>query len=409
MYLSIFFIRQILHEMWLHKLRSSLAIFCIAFGTFAVVVLLALGDGFYKASYRNIVEIADNSCFVWRGNSSKSYQGYPKGQTYNFKISDIVELPKALKTVEAVAPASEARQSASISYESKKYSKNIYWVTPEFLRTTKINIAPGGRFINQVDIERQARVAVLGDKVKTILFGKQDVLGLKISINNVPFTVIGILIDDKRGKNGSRGDDVFISYKSYISLYGDQSIPFFLALPKPEIGSIQFEKSLRSYFGQKYHFDKDDKEAMGFFDISEIFQYIRWFLISLQLFLAVCGIMTLAVGSVGVANIMFLIITERTYEIGLRKAIGSTDRQIFLQLLLEALIIIGVGGGIGLAASLFVIILLQSITLPSWLGVPTLSWITVAITIFVLALIGLVAGFFPARRAAKIDPIEALT
>ena len=407
MRLSIFFTRQILHEMWLHKLRSSLAIFCIAFGTFSVVVLLALGDGFYKASYRNVMDKANDTCFVWTGTTSKSYHGYPKGQSHDFKIADIAELPKTFKNVEAVSP--RKGQQAAISYGGKTYTKDVYWATPDHARITKIEIEPRGRFINQIDIERHARVVVLGDKIKTILFGKQDALGLKILINNVPFTVIGVLLDTKRSKHNSYGDDVFISYKSYISLYGNQSIYVFLALPKPEIDPIQFEKSLRSYFAQKYHFDKDDKEAMGFFSINEISRYILWFLVSLQLFLGVCGVMTLAVGSIGVANIMFLIITERTYEIGLRKAIGSTDRQIFLQLLLEALIIIGVGGGLGLALSLFVVVLLQSIALPSWLGVPTLSWTIVAITIFVLALIGLVAGFFPARRAAKIDPIEALT
>jgi putative ABC transport system permease protein len=148
---------------------------------------------------------------------------------------------------------------------------------------------------------------------------------------------------------------------------------------------------------------------MGFWGSYEIYKFMHWFLLAVQSFLSACGIMILAVGSIGVANMMFLIVTERTYEIGLRKAIGATDKQIFLQLLFEVLIIMTVGGGLGIGAAFFTITFLQHIiTLPQWLGVPTLSWATGFMTIFILALIGLITGFFPARRAAKMDPIEAL-
>ena len=227
---------------------------------------------------------------------------------------------------------------------------------------------------------------------------------MRFLINNIPFTVIGVLAEN----NGDTGDRVIISNQSYTTLYGDTYVSFFWVLPKPDTDPVQFEHLLRSYFARKCHFDKNDKGALGLWSSYKMSQFIRWFFIGVQLFLGACGAMILAVGSIGVANIMFLIVTERTYEIGLRKAIGATDRQILLQLLFEALIIIGIGGCLGICIALVTIITLQHITLPHWLGTPVLSWITVGITIFILGLVGLIVGFFPARRAARMDPIEAL-
>ena len=398
-------IRQILYEMWLHKLRSGLAIFCIAFGTIAVVMLLALGTGFHEASRRNMQGNVSGSFAVWLGRSEKSYEGYPKGRFNHMTIADILELPKIFPNIEAVSP--QTFNSAVLSYAGKAYTKHIIGVAPDHERLFKIKLTPGSRFINKIDVERQARVVVISNKIKEILFGQNnDAIGLKFLINNIPFTVIGVL--PKENKHRFFDDKVFISNQSYAALYGDKPVDFFLILPKPDVDSVQFEQLMRSYFAHKYHFDKNDKGALQLWGSSKMFQFIRWFFVGLQLFLGACGAMILAVGSIGVANIMFLIVTERTYEIGLRKAVGATDRQILLQLLFEALTIIGIGGCLGLGIALGAITILQQITLPDWIGVPVISWTTVGITIFALGLIGLIAGYFPARRAAKMDPIEAL-
>jgi putative ABC transport system permease protein len=395
-------IRQIFYEMWLHKLRSSLAIFCIAFGTLTVVMLLALGTGFHEASRRNM-DIAEGSFAVWLGRSEKSYDGYPKGRFNHMTMADILELQKISPNIEAISP--QRFKSAILSYAGKAYNKRVVGVAPDYISLHKIKLTAGSRFINKIDVENQARVAVISNKIKEMLFGKGDALGLRFLINNVPFTVIGVL--PKENKHHSN-DEVFISNQSYEALYGDKYIDYILILPRPDTDPIQFEQLLRGYFARKCHFDKNDKGVLQLWGSNKIFQFIRWFFIGVQLFLGACGVMVLAVGSIGVANIMFLIVTERTYEIGLRKAIGATDRQILLQFLFEALIIVGIGGCLGISIALAAITILQHVVLPSWIGTPVLSWITVSVTIFVLALIGLLAGFFPAHRAARIDPIEAL-
>lgn len=401
------FARQIFYEMWLHKLRSSLAIFCIAFGTLTVVMLLALGSGFHEASLRKMSDMVDGSFAVWLGERGKSYNGYPKGQVNHMTTIDVLTLPKIFPMIEAVSP--QTSKLAVLSYSGKAYTKMVkgVGVGPDDARLRKIKLITGSRFINQIDVRSKARVAVISSRTKDLLFGSGNALGLKFLIDGVPFTVIGVLTKDA-AKQHSFGDEVFISNQSYAVLYGATYTDFFFVLTKPNTDPVLFEQLLRGYFAQKYHFAKNDKQAFGLWGATKIFQFMRWFFVGLQLFLAACGVMVLGVGSVGVANIMFLIVTERTYEIGLRKAIGATDQQILLQLLSEALTIIGVGGCLGIGISFFAIIILQHMTLPSWLGTPVLSWATVGITIFVLALIGLITGFFPARRAARMDPIEAL-
>ena len=403
-------IPQILRDLWFHKLRSSLAIFCIAFGVFVMTMLMALGAGFYKASERDMMNIADNTFVVWQGKKTKSYRGYPKGQTKRITLVDVIELPKIFPSIVAVSPL--LGKSAVLSYAGKAYTKEVHGVTPEHAALAKFNVEAHGRFLSQIDVEQRARVAVISSKVKEVLFGKDsNVLGLRFLIDSVPFTVIGVMPKGQENKHGDN-EEVFISYRSYEMLYGEINrghfIDHFLVSAKPGTNLVQLEQLLRGYFAEKCHFDKNDKGALGFWGSSKMHESIRWFLLGIQLFLSACGLMVLAVGSIGVANIMFLIVTERTYEIGLRKAVGARDQQIFLQLLLEVLVIVGIGGVLGMMAVFFTITFLHHITLPGWLGVPTLSWSTAFITIFILALIGLVTGFFPANRAAKMDIVEAL-
>lgn len=400
------FISQIIREMWLCKLRLSLAIFCIAFGTFIMSMLLALSLGFYKTGMSNLKGIVDNTCIVWQGIGSKSYKGYPKGQANDITISDVIELPKIFPNIKATSTHLTAK--ASVGYAGKTYSKIVNGITLGYTRLNKYELTTGGRFFNKIDMENRARVTILSEKMAKDLFGNKKVLNEKILIDGVPFVVIGVL--KKRTGGYVLEKDVLITHQSYVSLYGKQPIQFFQVLVKSGTKFIDFEQTLRNYFAQKKHFDKSDKRALGFWSSSEISDFVHWFMIGVHLFLTMCGLMVLGVGSIGVANIMFLIVEEKTYAIGMQKVLGATNQQIFMQLFFEAFTIVGIGGFLGTIVSFFTIIFLQHTTLlPSWLGIPVMSWPTIIFTVFILTLTTLVTGFFPARRAAKMDPIEALS
>jgi len=392
--------------MWARKVRSVLALFGIIWGTISVILLLALGTGFHDASLQNVMRVADGTFFVIINKTSKSYDGYPKGQPINIKSSVIMNLPKAVPDISMVSPMLNA--STNVNFAKNMTKATIYGASVNLSKLVKLDLTENSRFLNKLDIENANRVAVLGYKIKDRLFGNKPALGKKITIKNVQFTIIGLLEKPNMHHRDSHNNDVIIPYTTYINLFSDVNSDFFVALPNPSVNPDQVQQSLREYFAHQYHFDKSDKTALRIFDTTKIFQFFKWFFFGIQLFLGLCGALTLAVGSLGVANIMFLIVSERTREIGLRMSIGAKDWQILLQIMLEATIIVGLGGAIGFLISVFTVKILSMITLPSWLGTPEISVISVIVTIGILSLLGIFSGLFPARKAAHMDPVEAI-
>jgi putative ABC transport system permease protein len=168
------------------------------------------------------------------------------------------------------------------------------------------------------------------------------------------------------------------------------------------------KKAVYQYLGRKYRFDPTDEGSLFIWDTVEMDRFTNWFFWGLKALFGLGGVLTLGAGGIGVANIMFLIVRERTREIGVRLAVGARDGQILGQVLLEAFLIVGLGGFLGLTFSGLVILLVQVLPMPDWLGKPELSPTVGLLTFVVLALVGLAAGIFPARRAARLDPVRAL-
>jgi len=388
------------------KLRSFLALFGIIWGTLTVILLLALGKGFQQASEKNMAQITDGTFFVRLRPTSKAYHGFPAGLRLNIKAKTIMGLQQAVPDITAVSPMLSA--NTTINFAKNQTAVSVYGVAPDFSILRKINLANQSRFLNPLDIQRKSRVTIIGYSLKQRLFGDDVALGKSVAIKHVPFVVIGVVQQSGKNVYNWYDDRAIIPYSAFISLWGDKNIYRFVALPNPDIDPQIVEQQMRKYFAYKYHFDPTDTTAVDVFDTTKIFQFFKWFFFGIQLFLGFCGALTLGVGSLGVANIMFLIVNERTREIGLRMSVGARDWHIMLQILLEALIIVGLGGLIGFSISYLVTFILLHIHLPDWLGKPAISSATVIITISILAILGMLAGYFPAKRAAHMDPIEAL-
>ena len=396
---------QIISDMWKQKLRSFLTLFGIVWGTFSVVMLLALGNGFTSANEKKIMRLADGVFFIYSLPTGKSFLGLPKGRMINIKASSITALKKAVPNILKASPV----LTTTVNLGQGNIYTYVDGVSADYIDLRKIDLIHGSRFINILDENNKARVIVISNKLKNNIFGKsENGIGKTIKINNIPFIVIGVMSSSEDASSDNYANYVFMPYSTYIQIFGDKKVSYFLVFPQPEITSKLVEQSIRAYFAQKYHFAVDDKVAISIFDTTESYQFIRWFFIGLKIFLGFCGALALGVGSLGVANIMFLIVTERTREIGLRLAIGASERQVLSQILFEALIIVLFGGIIGFILAHIVNLILQLAHLPEWFGVPVISGNTVIVTITVLSLFGLLAGYFPARWAAKMDPVDAL-
>jgi putative ABC transport system permease protein len=402
-------VRQILHEMWQRKLRSFLALFCILWGTFTIVMLLALGDGFHEVSKRDIMNLADGAYTFFATVTSKAYHGLPRGRPLNIKTKDIMAMARYVPQVAAVSPMLSSR--TSFSFGGKQTQKRILGIDAGMFDIRKLELV-SGRFIKRIDVNSNSRVVVLGNKLKNTLFGASyndnDVIGQRILINHVPFIVVGVLASPIQSAHSWYNNSALIPYPSYIAIWGDVNVNMFSVVLRAGALFEQGKENIHSYLAYKYNFDRNDTIALKSFSSAEMLRFLQWFFIGIKIFLGICGALTLGVGSLGVANVMFLIVTERTREIGLRKAVGATDWQVLLQILCESLVITVVGGVSGFILAALVVLILNYVPLPEWLGQPVISGLNAFVVTLVLVLMGMLAGYFPARRAAMMDPVDAL-
>lgn len=397
---------QILRDMQARKVRSLLAMFGICWGTLSVIILLALGHGFYQYNRRNVLSIADGTVIFWTGRTHKSYKGMPKGATVHLKLKDLHALAKALPSIAMISPQI-MRFHQPLSFRSKTINGTMVAVSADFNKIKQIKLAHG-RFLNALDQRQHLHVVVLGSDLTTELFGTARAVGQQVLFQGVPFTVIGVLGSDPVHGRWLRRN-AFMPATTAKDLWGDIDVQNFMVVPKNIQQTDQMIAQIKNYIAFREHFSSADDSALMVFDVTKLMQFFLDFFFAIEIFLGFCGFMTLAVGAVGVANVLFLIVTERTKEFGLRMALGAKPRDILTQVLLEAAIIVSLAGGMGVLLAVLAISVLQTVPLPHWLGMPDYSGAIILSTIGLLGLVAMLAGIFPARRAAQMMPVEALS
>ncbi len=408
-----FYIQEFLEDLKTQKTRAFLTASAIAWGTLAVTLLLAFGEGLKQRMVSSFLNAGDRIVIVYGGQTSKPYQGHEVGRRIRLTEEDVRILKESLNSIDMISPQ-YGRWNTRLTYKDNTALVYAVGVEPPFEFMRRMYPIQGGRFLNEWDIKKKRRVVFLGIEIAEELFGKENAIGKIIEIDNVPFQVIGVM-QRKLQTSMNNGPDTrraVIPASTFKTLYGFRNINHIAVRPKDVSATEFLKKQIRQILGRRHRFDPTDSSALHMWDFVEQEKLMRKIFVGMQIFMGIVGALTLLVAGIGVANIMFVIVKERTREIGIKKAVGARNLHILAQFIFEALLITFIGGATGLLATWTVVQLVS--LLPAnkpplqYMGHPTLSPLIMGLTVFILGFIGMLAGIFPARRATRVDPVESL-
>ena len=392
--------------------RILLTVLAIAWGTLSIVLLLSFGEGLKGSLTKGARGLGEGIAVVWPGATTRAFMGLPSGRSIPIKEEDPALLRARIPEIEILSV--EYARHVPHMVGTKSVNARVRGVDPEYGELRNIHPQPGGRYLNALDLAAKRRVVVLGEELARDLFGREDVVGRTVQINQSAFLVIGVAQKKlQMGMyNGPDRSQSSIPSTTFKSMFTEDKIGNLVYRPvSRELGDVAKAQVYR-VMGAKYHFDPEDTRSLGIWDTREMQRINENIAIGIQLFLGIIGALTLLVGGMGVANIMFAVVKERTREIGVKMALGAKQRQVMLPFVLEALLMTGLGGLVGTAVSLGLIAAIAALPLKGeafeFLGRPTFSPAIGAATAAVLGTIGSLAGLFPARHASSVNPAVSL-
>jgi putative ABC transport system permease protein len=392
-----------------NKLRTFLSGFTVALGILIFVVLFGFGNGLDNTFDKFFTDDALNTMWVNAGRTTKPYMGYKANRRIEFDNKDLEDITNRFAFyIDGITP--RITESGNIGYKLKSNNYSVRGVGP-FHQKNEMTIMMQGRYINGLDVENKERNVVIGRLVKQDLFGDEDALGKFVSGGGRSWKVIGVFQDDG-GDNEER-----IVYVPYTTLQliqkNTDKLQQIIISYKPEIGyagAVAFENQLKKYLKQKKFIDPTDPRGVFIRNIASELSRNDQFKSGLSSIILFVGIGTLLAGIIGISNIMVFVVKERTKELGIRKAIGATPSSIIGMILQEAIFITSISGYIGLIAGIGILKLVgNTLEEDYYILDPYVDLNTAILATFLLIGFGAFAGYLPAKRAAKIKPIEALT
>jgi putative ABC transport system permease protein len=406
--------RLFLRDLKKQRKRITLTIMAIAWGTISIVLLLSFGEGLKRSLTKTQHGLGEDIVIMWGGQTSIPYQGLGKGRRIWFIDEDMELLKKRIPQIEYIS-GEYARWGVSLTYKKNTVSEHVTGVYPSFKDMRAHYAEMGGRFIDDSDMKNKRRVIFLGNELKKRLFGEnEDAVGKTMILNNIPFTVIGVMI--KKMQMGMYGgpdlDKATIPATTFKAIFGHKYLNNIVYKPKDASKAEEVKKEIQKVLGAKYKFDPKDDKALSIWDVIENQKIFSKVLLGFHIFLGIIGGMTLLIAGVGVANIMYVAVKERTREIGIKMALGAKRFHIMSQFLLESLLIAILGGSLGIGISVIIVEIWGAIPVKAdwmqWIGKPVISFEIAVITAVILGAIGILSGIFPSRKAATVNPIESL-
>lgn len=390
-----------------NKLRTILTAFSVAWGIFILIVLLAAGEGLRNGAQQQFGNDAANSIWIDGGETSIAYAGYKPGRRIQLRNEDFYHVRDKVSGVDNASAVSRGWESRVLSYKNEPAAFTVRPCAPGHDLLEKAKIIKG-RFLNLIDFNEYRKVCVIGVPVQEALFRDEDPLYKFIDVDGTKYKVVGVFKDKGRGDNE----------RIYVPLLTSQRInggTDHVNVIWASTGTVSIERSqqmvreIRQRLAKKYHFDPDDMNAVGVYNNNVEYKRVMGMLDGIKWFIYVIGILTLVAGVVGVSNIMMIIVKERTREIGVRKALGATPASIVGLIMQESVFITFIAGYAGLIAGVGVVELANSLGLKGDFFQDPEVDISIAVSALLLIIIaGALAGFVPAIRAARVEPINAL-
>ncbi len=408
MLLDIDKLQEIYSSVRKNKLRTLLTGFSVSWGIFMLILLLGSGTGIENGVKSEFKNIATNSIWVHRGQTSKPYKGLQPGRRIQFTNDDYENIKSSVPGIEHITARFYLWDNNLVSYKKEYGAFNIVACHPDHHYLEKTILADG-RLINEIDVAHFRKVATIGTLVKEQLFRNESAVGKYINVNGVPFKVVGVHFDE-----GSERPLrwLYLPISTVQKVFGGGNrihALMFTAGKATIIEARKMEQQVREGLAVRHNFDIGDEKALRIWNSLVRYQKYMNLFSSIRVFIWVIGVGTIIAGIVGVSNIMLISVRERTRELGIRKALGATPSSIINLILTESVLITSFSGYVGLVAGV-VVIELAAAHLPAveLFQNPRVDFKAAIGAIILLVIAGLIAGFIPARKAANILPVEAL-
>ena len=405
-------IRQSLATLWAHKLRSFLTMFGIAWGVGSLLLLVGLGEGFRSGQARELATLGQDIMFVFPGRIPAIAGSLESGQPYHFTYDDYRAIKAEARSLRAVSPVINREDIRAVS-DYGSTSGQVFGVAPDYNQIRTVPIG-SGRWFNDEDNREHRRVTVVGWELLRNVFPGRPAVGSTILLNEIRFEVIGVVA--KVGQDGNNGTNarLFVPLETMRELFPltgnnvENAISFINYRPWNKEEHLESKQEIHEIIARRHRFDPRLEDAFEDWDTIENSKKVDKIFDAMDSFLGIVGLVTLGLGAIGIVNIMLVSVTERTKEIGLRKALGASYRNILTQFFVEGMFLTVFSGGIGLLLAAGFMTLLAQLPSPEGFDTPRIVHFSALSAMASLAIAGIAAGLYPARKAALMAPVEAL-
>lgn len=401
-----------------NKLRTFLTAFGVFWGIFMLVIMLGSGRGLENGVKQGMGDMATNSMFMWTQRTTIPYKGFPRGRHYNFKNDDVEAIRTGIPEIKNIAPRLQGggfRGADNVVRGTETGAFNIFGDYPDIFKIDPVKILEG-RFLNDLDINEKRKIAVIGDRVRDVLFkAGEKPIGEYIRIQGVYFKVVGVFRSKKSGQNVEReSNSIFIPLTTLQQTYNYGNVIGWFAITSIDnVPVTELEEKVIALVKSRHNIAPEDTRAVGHFNVEKEFVKMNGLFNGINGLIWIVGIGTLLAGVIGVSNIMLIVVKERTKEIGIMRAIGATPANIISQIIIESVFLTTISGYFGLVIGVGLVELIDYFLVASGANTemflnPEVDFNIAISALVVLIFSGALAGLIPAKRAVSIKPVQAL-